>query len=118
MYAHTNTNITRARAHTHTHPRTHAHTHARTHTHTHAHTHTHTEEQTFRAARMESEILAQPTLLMNLVPVIAQILEACFESTWISLSFRSLGDDYLTDHSTNSGGQVQLKGVRASDMIG
>jgi hypothetical protein len=67
---------------------------------------------------MESEILAQPTLLMNLVPVIAQILEACFESTWISLSFRSLGDDYLTDHSTNSGGQVQLKGVRASDMIG
>ena len=90
------------------------------HTHTHArtHTHTHTEEQAFRAARMESEILAQPTLLMNLVPVIAQILEACFESTWISLSFRSLGDDYLTDHSTNSGGQVQLKGVRASDMIG
>ena len=59
---------------------------------------------------MESAILAQPTLLTNLVPVIAQILEACFESTWISLSFRSLGDDC-------SGGDVQLKGASACDMI-
>jgi hypothetical protein len=42
-----------------------------------------------RAVRAENELIAHPTLFMNLVPVIAQILEACFESTWICLGLRS-----------------------------
>ena len=57
-----------------------------------------------RAMRAESELIAQPTLLMNLVPVIAQILEACFESSWIRLGLRSpLGE-------ASSGGEMLLKG--------
>ena len=91
---------------------THACSHARTYalppppTHTHTHTpwHTHTEENMFRAMRAESELIAHPTLLMNLVPVIAQILEACFESTWICLGLRPpLGE-------ASSGGEMQLRG--------
>ena len=90
----------RTQAHPHTHPPTHTHTH----THTHTPWHTHTEENMFRAMRAESELIAHPTLLMNLVPVIAQILEACFESTWICLGLRPpLGE-------ASSGGEMQLRG--------
>ena len=40
-------------------------------------------EEEFRRAQIESDLITRPTLLINLVPIIARILEACFEACWV-----------------------------------
>ena len=42
-----------------------------------------------RRARTEITLLLQPSLLINFIPFIARILEACFDSAWICLRFDS-----------------------------
>jgi hypothetical protein len=43
--------------------------------------------QDLRQARIESDLLIRPTLLLNLVPIITRVLEACFEKCWVCFTF-------------------------------
>ena len=40
-----------------------------------------------RNARIQSDLVTQPTVLLNVVPLLSKILHACFECTWIHLPF-------------------------------